>query len=176
MYEENKEIDSWQIFNKNSTVFIVVLRMPSLWQSCSLLGGFDYSPWSCLGQWTTGNCPGFWVFDGGFLCCFCSSPCRWTSACFNGFGTGVGVGCRSHCCWVEGCLRSEKSWWCSCRFELDSVPSNQGTMRGTNSVGPAVVRLDHFPIDPGFAAMTGWWFGICVTPNLGLCSTPTNLL
>ena len=39
-------------------------------------------------------------------------------------------------------------------------------MRGTNSVGPAVVRLDHFPIDPGFSTMTGLWFGICVTPNL----------
>ena len=47
---------------------------------------------------------------------------------------------------------------------MDSVPSHQGTMIGTNSVGPSVVCLDHFPIDPGFAAMTG--FGICITPNL----------
>ena len=39
-------------------------------------------------------------------------------------------------------------------------------MRGTNSVGLAVVRLDHFPIDPGFSTMTWLWFGIYVTPSL----------
>ena len=59
-------------------------------------------------------------------------------------------------------------------FQLDSVPSNQGTMRGTNSVGP--VHLDHFPKDPGVTTMTGCWFGICVTSNLDcLCSAPIDL-
>lgn len=38
-------------------------------------------------------------------------------------------------------------------------------MRGTNSVGPSVVFLYDFSIDPGFAAMTGWWYGICVSVN-----------
>ena len=38
-------------------------------------------------------------------------------------------------------------------------------MRGTNSIEPSVVFFYHFPIDPGFAAMTGWRFGIGVTAN-----------
>ena len=48
---------------------------------------------------------------------------------------------------------------------MDPVPSDLGAMTGTNGVGPSVVFLYHFPINPAFAVMTGWWFGRCVTAN-----------
>ena len=50
-------------------------------------------------------------------------------------------------------------------FQLDLVPSDCGTMRGTNGVGPAVDFLYHFLIYTRFAAMTGCWFGACITSN-----------
>ena len=136
--------------------------------------GFDCSPRSCLLQRPGGTFHGFWFTQRGFWYCFCCCVrvlmgllfARRIDFCvFGGTWRRGGVNCRIHCGSVDCCLRLNNRWWWCGRFHLDSVPSDRGAMRGTNSIGPSVVFLYDFHIDPWFAAMAGWWLGIRLTAN-----------
>ena len=60
---------------------------------------------------------------------------------FGGIWRSGGVNCRIHCGSVDYRLRLDNRWWWCGRFQLDSVPSDRGAMRGTNSIGPSVAFM-----------------------------------
>ena len=114
----------------------------------------------------------------------------------SGIGSAV-VFCCSLCGWNRLVLRSLAQWLgklsypleLSCllsEVDLKVVVLLQVSVRPCSfeswchemyeSCRTSVFFLYHFPKDPGFAPMTGWWFRICETDNFDWVVLNTSLL
>ena len=148
--------------------------MPSLWHGLSVFWGVWLFSQILSAAMACRKHPWVLVLSGGFWYCFCCCvrllmgvlfALQMDIGLFWGICHSGWENCHIHWRWVDCCLRLDKRWWWCWRFQLDPVPSDCGAMRGMNSVRPSIVFLHHFPIDPGFAVMTGWWFAMCITAN-----------